>query len=125
MHGPTFMGNPLACSVALASIRLLLSQPWQARVQALESGLREGLSPASHLSGVREVRVLGGIGVVEMQSPVDMTRIQRRLVDRGVWIRPFGRLVYTMPPFIMQPDDLAALTRGIVDTLETLDEGEN
>ena len=69
--------------------------------------------------------MLGGIGVVEMHSPVDMTRIQRRLVDRGVWIRPFGRLVYTMPPFIMQPDDLAALTRGIVDTLETLDEGDN
>jgi adenosylmethionine-8-amino-7-oxononanoate aminotransferase len=128
MHGPTFMGNPLACSVALASIRLLLSQPWQRCVKALESGLREGLAPAARLPGVREVRVLGGIGVVEMHSPVDMTRIQRRLVDRGVWIRPFGRLVYTMPPLIMQPDDLATLTRGIVDTLETLetlDEGEN
>jgi adenosylmethionine-8-amino-7-oxononanoate aminotransferase len=125
MHGPTFMGNPLACSVALASIRLLLSQPWQQRVQALETGLRAGLAPAAGLPGVRDVRVLGGIGVVEMERPVPMARIQRLLVDRGVWIRPFGRLVYTMPPFIMQPDDLSDLSRGIVDVLATLETGDN
>ncbi len=124
MHGPTFMGNPLACSVALASIRLLLSQPWQRRITALEHGLREGLAPAAGLPGVREVRVLGGIGVVEMETPVEMARIQRLLVERGVWIRPFGRLVYTMPPFIMQPDDLGTLTRGIVDAVRTLGTGD-
>ncbi len=120
MHGPTFMGNPLACSVALASIRLLLSQPWQRRVRELEDGLRAGLAPAEGLPGVREVRVIGGIGVIEMENPVDMARIQRLLVDRGVWIRPFGRLVYTMPPFIMQPDDLDTLTSGIVAAVRTL-----
>ena len=72
---------------------------------------------------MREVRVIGGIGVIEMENPVDMARIQRLLVDRGVWIRPFGRLVYTMPPFIMQPDDLATLTAGMVDAVRTLGTG--
>ena len=124
MHGPTFMGNPLACSLAIASIRLLLSQPWQRRIEALEQGLRAGLAGAAALPGVHEVRVLGGIGVVEMKAPVEMARIQRLLVERGVWIRPFGKLVYTMPPYIMQPDDLAALTGGIVDTLQQLETGE-
>lgn len=124
MHGPTFMGNPLACSVALASIRLLLSQPWQRRIRALEEGLRTGLSAAIGLAGVKDVRVLGGIGVIEMEAPVEMARIQRLLVDQGVWIRPFGRLVYTMPPFIMQPDDLATLTDGIVNAVRILGTGD-
>lgn len=123
MHGPTFMGNPLGCSVALASIRLLLSQPWRRRIEAIEKGLREGLAPARGLQGVREVRVLGGIGVIEMQEPVEMARIQRLLVDRGIWIRPFGRLVYTMPPYIMCPEDLARLTAGMVAAIHSLTAG--
>lgn len=125
MHGPTFMGNPLGCSVALASIRLLLSQPWQRAIGRLEAGLREGLAPARSMAGVRDVRVLGGIGVIEMAEAVDMVRIQRLLVDRGIWIRPFGRLVYTMPPYIMSPADLARLTAGMVSAIHSLQTGQN
>jgi adenosylmethionine---8-amino-7-oxononanoate aminotransferase len=113
MHGPTFMGNPLACAVASASIDRLLASDWQSRVHHLESRLQAGLSALSGLPGVKEVRMLGGIGVVEMCRPVDMARIQRQFVDRGVWIRPFGRLVYTMPPYIISDTDLETLTRVI------------
>jgi adenosylmethionine-8-amino-7-oxononanoate aminotransferase len=111
MHGPTFMGNPLACAVAAASIDKLLASDWQGRIHHLEKRLDAGLSPLSALSAVKEVRVLGAIGVVEMHQPVDMARIQRQFVDRGVWIRPFGRLVYTMPPYIISDADLETLTR--------------
>jgi len=118
MHGPTFMGNALACAVALASTRLLLAQPWKREIARLEAALREGLAPAARLPGVREVRVLGAIGVIEMEQPVEMERITGLLVAEGVWIRPFGRLVYTMPPFIMRNDEVTHLARGMLAALE-------
>jgi adenosylmethionine-8-amino-7-oxononanoate aminotransferase len=120
MHGPTFMGNPLACATAIASIELLLSQPWQRRVQQLHEQLGGGLAPARDLPNVVDVRTLGAIGVIELREPVDMKRIQPMFVERGVWLRPFGRLVYAMPPFIMESQDVAALTGAMVDVVSSL-----
>ncbi|OZC68894.1 adenosylmethionine--8-amino-7-oxononanoate transaminase [Rhodococcus sp. 15-725-2-2b] len=114
MHGPTFMGNPLACAIAVASVDLLLSRDWRAEVAALASGLAAGLAPARSLSGVDDVRVLGGIGVVEMHSPVDMARATAAAVDAGVWLRPFGRLVYAMPPFICTDAEVATIAEALV-----------
>jgi adenosylmethionine-8-amino-7-oxononanoate aminotransferase len=120
MHGPTFMANPLACAVANASIDLLLASPWEARVAAIATGLDQGLAPCRSLPHVRDVRVLGAIGVVELAEPVDMATIQPRFVERGVWVRPFGRLVYLMPPYIIDPADLAQLTAAVVAVVSGL-----
>lgn len=120
MHGPTFMANPLACSVAVRSIQLLLESDWKKNIARIEQKLRQGLEPCRNLPGVRDVRVLGAIGVVELDRPVVMSRIQKCFVDNGVWVRPFGRLVYVMPPYIISDVDLKTLTTALcrVVTLE-------
>lgn len=120
MHGPTFMANPLACAVAVASIDVLLASPWQQRVEAMESLLEQELSAARDAPQVADVRVLGAIGVVEMRHSVDVADVQRRLVDRGVWVRPFGTLVYLMPPYVMSPEDLRHLARAVVEVVSAL-----
>lgn len=120
MHGPTFMANPLACATALASLRLLLSQPWQRTVKEIEQALTQGLAPAASLPNVADVRTLGAIGVIELHEPVDMRRVQPMFVERGIWIRPFGKLVYTMPPYIMSQDDIAELCAAMVDVVADL-----
>ncbi|MGW6730950.1 adenosylmethionine--8-amino-7-oxononanoate transaminase [Nocardia sp. NPDC055029] len=113
MHGPTFMGNPLACAVAVASIELLRSRDWRGEVARIESELRVGLEPIAGLPGVADVRVLGAIGVVELTEPVDMRAATDAAVDAGAWLRPFRNLVYTMPPFISTTDDIATITGAV------------
>ena len=117
MHGPTFMANPLACAVSLASIDLLLDSPWRKRVARVERELHDGLAPCRDLPQVADVRVLGAIGVVEMRRPVDVERTQRGLVERGVWARPFGKLVYLMPAYVMAPKDLRRLCAAICEVV--------
>lgn len=113
MHGPTFMGHPLSCAVAAANIRLLQSWDWKKKVTAMEHQMASELAPCREMHGVADVRILGGIGVVELEAPVDMVRVQQQLVDLGVWIRPFGRLVYIMPPYIITGEELSRLTRAM------------
>ena len=120
MHGPTFMGNALACAVAQASVDTLLHQDWSARISHVSDRLRTGLAPARNLPGVTDVRVLGAIGVVELDAPVDMSIMQPRLVHSGAWVRPFGRLVYTMPPYISTDDDLDVVTAAIVGAVSSI-----
>ena len=118
MHGPTFMANPLACAVANASIDLLLSFDWQQKVLQIESWLKAGLASCQQLEAVREVRVLGAIGVVELHEAVDMKQIQPAFVEAGVWVRPFGKLVYLMPPYIIDEAQVNILTNAIFTILE-------
>jgi adenosylmethionine-8-amino-7-oxononanoate aminotransferase len=117
MHGPTFMGNPLAAAVARASVELLLSSDWAARVAAVSAGLTAGLAPARDLPQVADVRVLGAIGVIELHEPADLRRIQAAIVDRGAWVRPFGRLVYAMPPYVSTAADLEVVTAAMVGAI--------
>ena len=117
MHGPTFMANPLACSVAVASIDLLASMEWEHKIRNIEKRLAAGLQPCSKLCGVVDVRVLGAIGVVELEQPVDMAAVQKLFVERGVWVRPFGKLVYLMPPYIVSDQELNTLTGAVCDVV--------
>ena len=138
MHGPTFMANPLACSVALASLQLLVGErepredrdrlaaragerggvAWREQVRAIERGLRAGLEPARGLRGVRDVRVLGAIGVIQLDRPVDLEAATNAAVQRGVWLRPFRDLIYTMPPYVIAADELARVTSAMIDAAQ-------
>ncbi|WP_370183697.1 adenosylmethionine--8-amino-7-oxononanoate transaminase [Rhodococcus wratislaviensis] len=114
MHGPTFMANPLACAVAVASIDLLLSRDWRGEVEAVRRELESGLAPARELPGVREVRVLGAIGVIELAEPVDMRAATDAAVAAGVWLRPFRNLIYAMPPYVCTTEDVRKITAGML-----------
>jgi adenosylmethionine-8-amino-7-oxononanoate aminotransferase len=114
MHGPTFMANPLACAAALASLALLDDGAWRSDVPRIEGGLARGLEPARSLPGVADVRVLGAIGVVELQAPVDIAAATRAALAEGVWLRPFGELVYAMPPYVCDDAEVARIARAVV-----------
>jgi len=114
MHGPTFMGNPLACAVALASLELLAEGHWPERVCAIEHGLRAGLEPARDLPGVADVRVLGAIGVVQLEHDIDIAAATAAAVANGVWLRPFRDLIYAMPPYVAGPEDIAQVTAAML-----------
>jgi adenosylmethionine-8-amino-7-oxononanoate aminotransferase len=118
MHGPTFMANPLACAVALASIDLLLSQDWATRVREISAGLASGLDRARELPMVKDVRVIGAVGVVQLGGPVDLPRMTEAALRRGVWVRPFRDLVYTMPPYVCTDDDIATIGAAITGAVE-------
>ncbi len=117
MHGPTFMANPLACAAATASIDLLMGSPWQNNIDRIEKLLKENLTPCAELPAVRDVRTLGAIGVVELDHAVDMYLIPQQFIERGVWVRPFGRLVYVMPPYVISDADLTTVTDAITSVL--------
>lgn len=117
MHGPTFMANPLACAVACASIDLLNSCDMESLVGKMEAKMNELLAPASQLGCVADVRVLGSIGVIEVKEPVDVGKFQKECVRRGIWVRPFGRNVYIMPPYVTPDEDLEILCREMISIL--------
>lgn len=118
MHGPTFMGNPLACAIALASVNLLLENNWQAKVKHIESIMNELMPQARAFNNVAEVRILGAIGVIEMKSPVNLATFQAECVKEGIWVRPFGKLVYIMPPFVINDNDLKTLITKLLKIIK-------
>ncbi|WP_374570271.1 adenosylmethionine--8-amino-7-oxononanoate transaminase [Acinetobacter sp.] len=122
MHGPTFMANPLACAVALKSTQLLLAQDWQANIQRIEQQLRHKLQPLAALEYVQDVRILGAIGVVELKFNVDMQALQRQFVERGIWVRPFGKLVYVMPPYVISDAELNKLLQQLAAVVAGMQE---
>ena len=122
MHGPTFMANPLACAVAAKSTELLISQDWQSNIQRIETQLRTALTPLQSLEYVHEVRVLGAIGVVELTFNVDMKTLQQEFVRRGIWVRPFGKLVYVMPPYVITSQELKTLLEQLVEVVVQMQE---
>ena len=124
MHGPTFMANPLACAVAYESTQLLLSQDWQKNIFRIENILIEHLETLSLLSNVKDVRVLGAIGVVELYESVELVKLQQEFVERGIWIRPFGKLVYVMPPYIISDEELKILLEQLIEVIKTLQVGQ-
>ena len=117
MHGPTFMANALACAVAGAALDILDENRWQAQVAGLETAMRRGLEPCRRVPGVEDVRVLGGIGVVETKQPVNTAALQNCFVEQGVWIRPFNRLIYLMPPYVSPIEDVARLCAAVETAL--------
>ena len=122
MHGPTFMANPLACAVAAKSTELLISQDWQSNIQRIETQLRTALTPLQSIEYVHEVRVLGAIGVVELTFNVDMKTLQQEFVRRGIWVRPFGKLVYVMPPYVITTQELKTLLEQLVEVVAQMQE---
>ena len=121
MHGPTFMANPLACSAALASLNLLMEYDLEPLIAGIASQLENGLAPCREIGSVAEVRVLGAIGVVEMKEPVTMAEIQPMFVEHGIWVRPFGKLVYVMPAYIMSDRELSQLCEGVCQVISKLE----
>lgn len=121
MHGPTFMANPLACSVANASLDLLNTGKWQADVLRIEKQLRRDLEPARQLGSLAELRVLGAIGVVELKTPLSLKEVQPLFVEQGIWVRPFGKLVYLMPPYISTTEDISTLCQGLLNVLHAIE----
>ena len=121
MHGPTFMGNPLACAVANASLGIIQTGEWRTQVERISGELASGLAPARDLQSVADVRILGAIGVVERKEPVTLSEVQPMFIEEGIWVRPFGKLVYLMPPYISSSEDIEALTAGVLRVLKQLD----
>ncbi|NOY16316.1 MAG: adenosylmethionine--8-amino-7-oxononanoate transaminase [Gammaproteobacteria bacterium] len=120
MHGPTFMANPMACAAALASIEMLLSSNWSENIRRIEKILAAGLAECHKMTGVVDVRVLGAIAVVELDRPVDMMALPYQFVEQGVWVRPFGRLIYLMPPYVIDDVDILTLTRAVCNAVQSL-----